>query len=388
VTTVTDKIALATIRNVPVAKVGPARLWKGGEREFTDAELIDAVAASNDPEIGAPRVKLAHEHQLDTGEPSFGTYTDLRYDAEKRTVFADLKGVPVWLAKVLPTFYPNRSFEASENVSTSTGAYKLAFRAIGSLGIKMPAIKGLSDLAHWATAEMPDGVTLNAAEGTDTPAWADTAIEPETGKSGEAINVDIREKLGLPKEATDEQVLAKLDEQAALAKAGSPEAIAKVKDDAIKEAQAAADAAAAAKIAEAEAKAQADAQEAEKKRLAESGMVLVEAAAYEEIKAQAQAGAGAAATINRQRREALIDGKIAKGAVAPASRDKLIATLEAGGIDEETIAGLPDGVLPIDKKALGQEDTNDVEGADGSDDAWMLGFLREDERAALKGASA
>jgi len=380
---VPDEIRLATIRNVPVAKVGRARLWKGGERDFTEEELLDAVRASNDPEIGPARLKLAHEHQLDTGEPAFGTYTDLRYDAEKKTIFADLKGVPLWLAKTLPTFYPNRSFEAVENTETKTGAYKLAFRAIGSLGIKMPAVKGLADLRHWATADMPAGVTLAAAEGTADPAWPDTAIEPEKGDRETTVN--IREKLGLPEDATDEQVLAKLDELAASA---SPEALKKIKDDAIVEAQAAADAAAAAKIAEAETKAKADAQEAERKRLADSGMVLVEAAAYEEVKAQAAAGATAGATIDRQRREALIDGKIGKGAIAPASRDKLLSTLEAGGIDEETIANLPDGVLPIDKKALGKEDTSDLDAADGSDDSWMLSLLREDERAAIapKGA--
>lgn len=382
-TLVPDSIALATIKNVPVAKVGRARLWKGGERDFTEAELLDAVRASNDPEIGPARLKLAHEHQLDTGEPSFGTYTDLRYDADQQTIFANLKGVPLWLAKCLPTFYPNRSFEAVENAETKTGAYKLAFRAIGSLGIKMPAVKGLADLRHWATAEMPDGVQLQAAEGTSTPSWGDTAIEPEKGDRETTVN--IREKLGLPEDATDEQVAAKLDE---LAAASSPEALQKIKADALKEATAASDAAAAAKIAEAETAALAKVQEAERKRLADSGMVLVEAAAYEEVKAQASAGATAAATIDKQRREALIDGKIAKGAIAPASRDKLLATLEAGGIDEETIAGLPDGILPIDKNALGKEDTQDVEGADGSDDAWMLPLLRDDERAALapKGA--
>lgn len=379
-----DEIALATIKNVPVAKVGPARLWKGGERVFTEAELLDAVRASSDPEIGPARLKLAHEHALDTGEPSFGTYNDLRYDADQQTIFADLKGVPLWLAKTLPTFYPNRSFEAIENAETKTGSYKLAFKAIGSLGIKMPAIKGLADLRHWATAEMPEGVTLAAAEGTDTPTWGDTAIEPEKGDRETTVN--IREKLGLPEDATDEQVAAKLDE---LAAAASPEALQKIKDDAIKEAQAAADAAAAAKIAEAEAAALAKVQESERKRLADSGMVLVEAAAYEQVKAQASAGATAAKTMDTQRRGALLDRKIGKGAVAPASRDKLLANLEAGIIDEETIEALPDGVLPIDKRALGKEDKQDVEGAeDGSDDAWMAPFLRDDERAALapKGA--
>lgn len=379
-----DEIALATIKNVPVAKVGPARLWKGGERVFTEAELLDAVRASSDPEIGPARLKLAHEHALDTGEPSFGTYNDLRYDADQQTIFADLKGVPLWLAKTLPTFYPNRSFEAIENAETKTGSYKLAFKAIGSLGIKMPAIKGLADLRHWATAEMPEGVTLAAAEGTDTPTWGDTAIEPEKGDRETTVN--IREKLGLPEDATDEQVAAKLDE---LAAAASPEALQKIKDDAIKEAQAASDAAAAAKIAEAEAAALAKVQESERKRLADSGMVLVEAAAYEQVKAQASAGATAAKTMDTQRRGALLDRKIGKGAVAPASRDKLLANLEAGIIDEETIEALPDGVLPIDKKALGKEDKLDVEGAeDGSDDAWMTPFLRDDERAALapKGA--
>lgn len=378
------EISLATIKNVPVAKVGPARLWKGGERNFSADELRDAVLASRDPEIGAARLKLAHEHQLDTGEPSFGTYTDYRFDEDEQTVFADLKGVPLWLAKTLPTFYPNRSFEASENVQTKTGSYKLAFRAIGSLGIKMPAVKGLADLRHWATAEMPDGVQLMAAEGTATPAWGDTSIEPE-GK--EHTTVDIREQLGLPGDATDEQVAAKITEMAA---AASPEALQKIRDEALNEATAAQEAAAAAKIAEATAAARTEAQEAERKRLAESGMVLVEAAAYEQVVAQATAGAGAAKTIDTQRRTALLDGKIRKGAVAPASKDALLANLEAGIIDEATIEALPDGLLPIDNTTLGNEDTTDVEGAEGfgNDDAWMLPLLREDERAALKGASA
>lgn len=382
-----DSIALATIRNVPIAKVGPARLWKGGERDFTEADLLDAVRASVDPEVGSPKVKLAHEHQLDTGEPAFGSYESLRYDAKEQTVFGDITGVPVWLAKVLPTFYPRRSFEASENVETKTGAYKLAFRAIGSLGIKMPAIKGLADLAHWATAEMPDGVTLLAAEGTDTPAWLDTAIEPE--KDTRESTVDIREKLKLPKDATDEQVAAKLDELAALAAAGSPEALEKVKADALAEAKRVADAEKAPALAAAEAEAKRVADEAvsaERKRLTDAGFVVVEKAALEQTQLQAAEGAEARKVQNVARREALIDRKTLKGALAPASKEGLLASLEAGTIDEKTIEDLPEGLLPVDSKLLGKEDPEGLEAGDpATQDDWMLGLLHDNERAALKG---
>lgn len=387
------EIALATIRNVPVAKVGPARLWKGGERNFTADELRDTVLAAADPEIGSPKVKLAHEHQLDTGEPAFGSYEGMRWDEAEQTVYADLKGVPLWLAKTLPTFYPRRSFEASENVETSTGSYKLAFRAIGSLGIKMPAIKGLADLRHWATAEMPEGVTLLAAEGTATPAWADTSIENE----GQETTVDIREKLKLPKDATDEQVATKLDELDALAAAGSPEALQKIKDEALAEATAAAEAAAAAAALaaggtpeEKERKRIADeAIAAERQRIKDAGFVLVEAATLEETKLQAAEGAEARKEQVTARRVALIARKTAKGALAPASKDGLLASLEAGTIDEATIEALPDGLLPIDATALGREDTGDLEGANGvTSDDWMLGLLSDDERKALKEAAA
>lgn len=383
-------VALATIRNVEVATPGAARLWKGGERVFTVDELRDAVTASHDPEVGVPRLKLAHEHQLDTGEPSFGTYQELRWDDEKQMVYAHLKGVPLWLAKTLPTFYPNRSFEAVENLETRSGKkYKLVFRAIGSLGIKMPAVKGLADLEHWASADMPAGVTLAAAEGTDTPAWADTAIERET--TDRETTVNIREKLGLPEDATDEQVAAKLDELAAQAAAGSPEALKKIKDEALAEAKAASDAATATAAAEAEAEAE------RKRKAAESGgadptkqLVQVEAAALDELKADAKLGVEARAQQIRERREALLDKKIKAGAIAPASRDKLLVSLEAGAIDEETITGLADGVLPIDAKVAGREDASELEGADadaaGGDD-WMLELLRPDEQAALKAAT-
>lgn len=385
-----DTVQLATIRNVPVAKVGPARLWKGGQRVFTEADLLDAVRASQDPEVGAARVKLAHEHQLDTGEPAFGTYQKLRWDADTETVYGDLTGVPLWLAKVLPTFYPNRSFEAAEDVTTASGKYRLAFRAIGSLGIKMPAIKGLADLRSWASADMPAGVTLAAAEGTEPPTWGDTAIEPETATAGGDLQVDIRALLKLAADATDEQVAEAVKALEAQAAAGAPEALDKLRADALAEAQSAADAAAAAKIAEAEKAATSTAQEAERKRLADAGMVLVEAAAYDDLKAQATRGATAADTIDRQRRTALVDAKIAKGAIAPASRDKLLANLEAGAIDEDVITALPDGVLPIDKSTLGAEDTGDgLEGAEaafGTGDDWMAHLLRDDERAALAAA--
>lgn len=374
-----------------MAKVGPARLWKGGERNFTAEELRDAVRASTDPEVGAARLKLAHEQQLDTGEPSFGSYSDLRWDEEQQTVFGNIKGVPLWLAKTLPTFYPNRSFEASENVETTNGAYKLAFRAIGSLGIKMPAIKGLADLRHWATAEMPAGVTLLAAEGTATPAWADTSIENEPRES----TVDIREKLKLPKDATDEQVAAKLDELEALAAAGSPEAIEKIKNDALAEAKRLADEEAAKNPpaptpAEAEAKRIADeAVAAERKRIADAGFVLVEAAALEQTKLQAAEGAEARKEQVTARRVALIDRKTAKGSLAPASKPALLASLEAGSIDEATIEALPEGILPIDATTLGLEDKGDLEGADGKgSDEWMQGLLSADEWAAVSGKGA
>lgn len=385
---VPGEIALRTIRNVPLAKVGPARLWKGGERNFTAEELRDAVRASTDPEIGAPRVKLAHEHQLDTGEPSFGTYQNLRYDEEQATVFADIKGIPLWLAKVLPTFYPNRSFEASEDATTASGVYKLAFRAIGSLGIKMPAIRGLADLAHWSTAEMPAGVVLEAAEGTATPSWPDTSIENES----KGTQVDMREKLGLPKDATDEQVAAKLDELKALADAGSPEALQKIKDEALAEAK---------RVAEEEARNKPSPEDAERKRIADeavaaerkrqtdAGLVLVEAAALDETRAQAAAGAEARKEQVTARREALIDRKTAKGSLAPASKPALLASLEAGTIDEATIEALPEGLLPIDASTLGTEDKGDLEGANGEKaDEWMQGLLTDDEWAALSGKGA
>lgn len=146
---------LVTIPNVELVTVGE---WDAstGTVEFTEEHLKAAIAALTDPAIKQPRARVGH---TDTSvgmeesqggfadQPVFGRFTNLRLNSTGTTIFADLAGVPAWLADILPSAYPSRSIEAWFDYSTKTGhKHAMVIASVSLLGEKFPAVETLEDL--------------------------------------------------------------------------------------------------------------------------------------------------------------------------------------------------------------------------------------------------
>lgn len=165
-----DGPALVTVPNVPIVSTGTYRLganWPDPhETTFTSEDLQDMVtAAMDDPGVRLPRLKLGHTSEWGDAEPAFGKVDNLRLDANGTTVYGDFVGVPAWLAEILPTVYPNRSIEAAVNVKTPTGKeYNMVLGAVSLLGVVMPGVSTLEDLAGFYSEEMPEEVEIEAGE--------------------------------------------------------------------------------------------------------------------------------------------------------------------------------------------------------------------------------
>lgn len=180
--------SLKTVKNVPIVSTGTYPLGSG-EHTFTEADLAGAVAAQFDPAVQTPRLKIGHTDPRFDGEPCFGKVENMRLDDNGQTIYADLVGVPEWLADIMPTAYPSRSIEAFMNVTLSTGKqHEMVITALSLLGLTLPGVETLDDLPHLFGAEQPAELEIKA--GTKLTATIEGKIMEEIRAS---INVeDIR----------------------------------------------------------------------------------------------------------------------------------------------------------------------------------------------------
>src|SRR4051812_47819519 len=132
------------IDNVEIISTGVEYPLSTGPTTFTEEDLSDAVAATQDPAIVSPRIKLGHasgynEALVGDAEPAFGRVEDLRLGNNDQSIYGNYVGTPEWLTAVLGVAYPSRSIEGSFDVTTATGkTYKLVISAVSLLGIYWP----------------------------------------------------------------------------------------------------------------------------------------------------------------------------------------------------------------------------------------------------------
>jgi hypothetical protein len=163
-----------TIPDVEVVQTGTYKLGTG-TATFTEADLIDAVAASTDPTIVAPRIRLGHtdkrfDSELDA-EPAFGTLANLRLTDKGQKIVADLQGVPKWLAASMPTHFPGRSIEGGFAVDAPSGKrYRLVIANLALLGTTWPGITSLDDLQACLSENGPVMAHVEAGSGAEFPA--------------------------------------------------------------------------------------------------------------------------------------------------------------------------------------------------------------------------
>jgi hypothetical protein len=156
------------LRRVELMTAGMEWPAMSGPVTITVEHIADAITAANeDPHIQAPRIKLGHTSALNAGipdfdpfaaigdaEPAFGRFVNLDADNDGAVLVADADPILEWLAMSAPATYPNRSSEATWQVSavefdvqTAGGKrYSMVVTAVALLGVYIPAIADLEDL--------------------------------------------------------------------------------------------------------------------------------------------------------------------------------------------------------------------------------------------------
>ncbi|UKH48293.1 scaffolding protein [Arthrobacter phage Lilmac1015] len=242
-------IARTTIKGVELLKAGD---WKGllGRALVTKQMLSDIVAAYNDPEVDRPVIKLGHIDPRFDGQPAAGWVTNPRLSEDGGTLIGDLADMPSRLAAIVPTAFRRRSVEYKKPLTTPSGkTYSAALSALALLGVQAPAVKGLEDILDVYASEAAEALDSEATFGEvvslsiddDTPpvppkdpaagdARTGSGTDPANESKGAPVAIleALKERLGLPADATEEQVEAALTaakvEAASADGAGTPPA--------------------------------------------------------------------------------------------------------------------------------------------------------------------
>lgn len=141
-----ERPQLRTIPGVELIKVGQ---WPAstGTWDVTAEDLAAAVRAAQSPSLSRPVIKLGHTDPRFDGEPAVGWVDAIRLSDDGSTLVGDLKGLPAWLADIMPSAYPNRSIEGAYNYTDQSGArHDFALTAVALLGVSPPAIGPLESL--------------------------------------------------------------------------------------------------------------------------------------------------------------------------------------------------------------------------------------------------
>lgn len=153
-------VELVTIPNVELLEVGENWLTSTGKFTITVEDIQSAIAALDSPDVRTPVLKFGHTDPrfgMADGEFSVGRITNLRASADGMTLVGDLVGVPLWLAKIMPSAYPRRSIEGNwGSLGRSEGLYDgFVLTGLSLLGAFYPAITTLEDMQAFWTGEDP-----------------------------------------------------------------------------------------------------------------------------------------------------------------------------------------------------------------------------------------
>lgn len=156
----TSTPTLVTIPGVEIVRTGTYDLMSG-KVTFTSEDLAAAVAAQDDVAIPSPRLKIGHTSEFGDGEPCFGVARNLRVNATGDTLLGDYVDVPGWLATIMQSAYPSRSIEGKMNVVSASGrTHRMIIENVALLGVTLPGVKTLQDLATMYGAEVPEGTEV------------------------------------------------------------------------------------------------------------------------------------------------------------------------------------------------------------------------------------
>lgn len=138
--------ALATIRNVELARVGSWAL-SSGQWDPKPQDFAAAVAALNCPAVRAARIRLGHVDPRFDGEPAVGAVANLRVESGGHSLVGDLDKVPGWLPKVISAAYPDRSVEGIYDSTCQLGhRHPFVLTGLALLGVTAPGVGTLRSI--------------------------------------------------------------------------------------------------------------------------------------------------------------------------------------------------------------------------------------------------
>jgi Mu-like prophage I protein len=200
--------------NVELARPGTWNL-KSGPQTITPRMLDDAARFAARDGARPGYVKIGHtdpRFMAGDGEPALGWLHNIRVEEDNGPVLkGDLTGLPDWLAAAIPTHWPDRSIEGYADYVHDGQTYGLVVDGLALLGVTPPGmsnIRSLRDLPAAlgiAASLEPSGTRIIATFGASAPA---SEAEVPTNERTGMDPVLAREALGLPADASDEEVRA------------------------------------------------------------------------------------------------------------------------------------------------------------------------------------
>lgn len=169
-----DAPRVASIERVQLLRAGTWAASTGTVRVTTD-DLRAMVEAATDGEVDHAPVRIGHIDPRYDGDPALGWVENLRVEGD--ALYGDLVDVPSRLAEVLPRAFRRRSAEIAWNVRTPSGKrYRAVLAGLALLGVTPPAVKGLDDVLSLYADGATERQTI--ATGDDgTPAAGALAAE-------------------------------------------------------------------------------------------------------------------------------------------------------------------------------------------------------------------
>lgn len=141
---------MAELKGIELARPG---VWNlaSGKTTFTVEHLRDAADFYTATGGQAVPLALGHSDPRFTGDPSFGSVRNVRYEEDERgpVLKGDLVDMPQWLHAAAPKRWPNRSIEGFEGFEYDGRKYRLVLTGLALLGATPPGvmnIKSLQDL--------------------------------------------------------------------------------------------------------------------------------------------------------------------------------------------------------------------------------------------------
>lgn len=129
-------------------------LLASGKTEFTAQMLRDAADFYAATGGQAVPIALGHGDGRFSGDPAFGSVTNVRYAEDDRgpVLLGDLVDMPEWLAASAPKRWPNRSVEGFQNFEHDGRNYGLILTGLAFLGATPPGVKNIRSLRDLQTA--------------------------------------------------------------------------------------------------------------------------------------------------------------------------------------------------------------------------------------------